>query len=391
MISKEKAAILISPRFSFFISNSRRAFTLVELLVVIAIIGMLIALLLPAVQMAREAARRMQCSNNLKQIGIAVHNFHDSRGGLPPLLILNDTQSITIWTFLLPHLEKQALFEAMPADLNDYPNNAWWNTFSDEEKGSMAVATYLCPSRRGGSNRIVNDTSSAPVYNGFTCDYVAVNSLATRNTSKTTNAERMMRQYNKDTYLGINFSAFRVSLRTSTNNNTWSPRDTLARLEDGTSNQYLFAEKHIPVDRLGICKYGIVSGTTRGAAQEPGIWDCGVQVGRSEDVPLDSSQFANTLMYSPGRFVNTDTHAIARSPSEGVSFGTTRQQNPNLWDVPTSAANRLVSPLGSYHAGGACHHLMGDGSVHAFPPTISRPNVHWPLGCVSDGQAVSYP
>jgi len=87
----------------------KNAFTLVELLVVIAIIGMLIALLLPAVQAAREAARRMQCQNHLRQFGLGVHNFHDTYNGLAPLEVRYAGASVFV--MLMPFMEQMPNYE----------------------------------------------------------------------------------------------------------------------------------------------------------------------------------------------------------------------------------------------------------------------------------------
>jgi prepilin-type N-terminal cleavage/methylation domain-containing protein/prepilin-type processing-associated H-X9-DG protein len=128
--------------------NRRRGFTLIELLVVIAIIAVLIALLLPAVQAAREAARRIQCVNNLKQMGIALHGYHDALSVFPPGYIAagrfvdGETDTSPGWSWasmILPQLDQAPLYAAINVNL---PIQAAANATAV----STAVAAYLCPS-----------------------------------------------------------------------------------------------------------------------------------------------------------------------------------------------------------------------------------------------------
>jgi prepilin-type N-terminal cleavage/methylation domain-containing protein len=121
-----------------------RAFTLVELLVVIAIIGILVALLLPAVQAAREAARRAQCANHFKQIGLGLHNYHDTHQAFPPGNINFGaccmSESYTSWSIsLLPYLEQQTLADR-------YNFNKTNENITNEFVREQHVKTYLCPS-----------------------------------------------------------------------------------------------------------------------------------------------------------------------------------------------------------------------------------------------------
>jgi prepilin-type N-terminal cleavage/methylation domain-containing protein/prepilin-type processing-associated H-X9-DG protein len=251
----------------------RRAFTLVELLVVIAIIGVLVALLLPAVQAAREAARRSSCSNNLKQIGIAVHNHHDTNRALPSAgwewthlpTFRNGTPTIAPeqeagWAFqILPYLEQG----------NIYAGGAGT---SDRDKAvfvtGQTIPTYFCPSRhkpiaglhdKGGNTRMINWATTPPSrvtisgttnilrgmmdYGGSCQDVLQYD----RNIGGVTT--RIVNSDNKGHGPFIRTDFLSTSNAGNAANRTIID---LANVTDGTSNVILVGEKRLPPTEYGV-------------------------------------------------------------------------------------------------------------------------------------------
>lgn len=128
------------------------AFTLVELLVVLAIIAILIALLLPAIQKARESAARISCSNNLKQIGIAIQGYHGANNHLPPAWVAPGNQPGWGWpTFLLPYIEQESLYGIINPDVNRFGTPGGFTTAAQIPGGRSQVPlrVYRCPSDPG--------------------------------------------------------------------------------------------------------------------------------------------------------------------------------------------------------------------------------------------------
>lgn len=161
------------------VSYVRRGFTLVELLVVIAIIAILIALLLPAVQQAREAARRSQCKNNLKQIGIALHNYHEVNRALPPGFIgvdlatrtpnINGMNSFGWGTMILPMLDMVPLYKELntKVSLLDPINNP-----AADAPTRKLLTVFRCPSDSAEDVWELEDTSGNPLITLASANYV---------------------------------------------------------------------------------------------------------------------------------------------------------------------------------------------------------------------------
>ncbi|MGZ8901906.1 MAG: DUF1559 family PulG-like putative transporter [Limisphaerales bacterium] len=214
--------------------GNRPAFTLVELLVVIAIIGVLVALLLPAVQAAREAARRTQCLNHLKQIGLAMHNYNDTFGNLPNS---RRDASYTWMVPILPFMEQPALYEM-------WKQGPGFHTQVQQAREAR-ISTYFCPSRRtAGSAKIVieNMDSSSNVANGTPGDYAVCTGDSAVNGGD-------YWQANPNPANGAFFIWNRMS-PTSPGEPAFKRGVRFPEITDGTSNTLMVGDKHVHIKHL---------------------------------------------------------------------------------------------------------------------------------------------
>lgn len=165
--------------------SSRRGFTLIELLVVIAIIAVLIALLLPAVQQAREAARRTQCKNQLKQLGLALHNYHDTTvNTFPPGYITNagTTAPYLFWgwnVMLLPQMDQAPLYNQLSSGALNFNNGLGYLTTAIAPASTVQsnLAALRCPSDTGTPTTTISTIEGTAV-NGTTAQFGRSNYLA---------------------------------------------------------------------------------------------------------------------------------------------------------------------------------------------------------------------
>jgi prepilin-type N-terminal cleavage/methylation domain-containing protein/prepilin-type processing-associated H-X9-DG protein len=334
----------------------RSGFTLIELLVVIAIIGVLIALLLPAVQAAREAARRMECMNNLKQLGLALSNYHDTIGTLPPTLVVTGSGGNVTWTNeygahprILPYAEQGPLFNAINFDVGMFmPANLTVAT--------THVGLLVCPSE--------DNRTSAP------------GELPAGAKMSVCNYE----------YCEGDWFVFGGTGSTRKNRSAFGPNQCrrLAEFRDGLSQTLWMSE---------------------GKANQPYYRDCPTLANVNDpDVvpPPDADPYAVVPEYRTGcnlrfghnEWVESGVHhagfTTAWPPNKPIRGGPNNEY-PDL-DI-NSSREKLGRPsfaavtARSYHPGGV-NALLGDGSVKFVKSSIN--GVTWrAMGTVAGSEAIS--
>jgi prepilin-type N-terminal cleavage/methylation domain-containing protein len=366
--------------------NRTKAFTLVELLVVIAIIGVLIALLLPAVQAAREAARRMQCSNNLKQLGIAVHNFHDTRNGLPPNTVY-DAHRCTAWGLLYPFIEQPVLYEKVIGPYTSSSacfttTNNWWNWVGLEtQKGFGSVSTYFCPTRRSGINTYPapgvtvtsNSSNTGPNAAGPQGDYGLV--FATLDTYNWFQQNTIT---SPSTHINLHRGPFRIAIAHNFQGGMWSwePRDNFASITDGLSNQFFIGEKHIPFNKVGVCSESDATNDDMLGMADCSLLQTGIH--RSPSIGRALVYYEAASVASTPISVGATEIALCRASD----FAEPRPGPRYAFDSPLRAI-----AFGSYHPG-VCQFVLGDGTVKAVSVTTPTPILRR-LSVKDDGEPVA--
>jgi len=318
-----------------------RAFTLVELLVVIAIIGILVALLLPAIQAAREASRRSSCSNNAKQIGLALHNYHDTHGAFPAgSWIFNNagtgSTSCTStagrrapWTVsILPFIELQSLYDESNLTGEFVCSNAESPTSgANRDVWRQRVATYQCPSFPARSNP--NNHSN----------YYGVMGGGPHGWGYCQSSNSGRRFYRN----GILFQNSDIRL---------------ADVTDGTANTFLVGEQ----------RYQLLDG---GRPDSHWLgWASTIRGGGSSVTGvLAAAQLPINIFNGHGDKYDTTFASSGTPPPQGQGLS--------------------QRSFGSYHPGG-CHFVMADATVRFIPETIDT-NAYYYLAIRDDGEAITPP
>ena len=310
----------------------RSGFTLIELLVVIAIIGVLIGLLLPAVQKVREAANRMKCSNNLKQIGLAVHNYHDTYQYLPVSYIRQDWPTFAV--FLMPFLEQQNAYQLWNPQLRYY-DQANMGVAGDPTRVNFPV--YFCPSRRAPEGfSIENPGTDKDVPSNFTGNPHRPGGLGDYAASHGTDVGTL--DGNGALSIGIVQAAIQPNGTAWTNLTQlflaplgtkitqYSSQTSIALITDGTSNTILIGEKYVRPD---------------------------MRWGKNEDRSIYNGQFARVFRRACGTPTATPTAA---------PFPLVTDLNDS-W-ILTTPVRETFQRFGSWHPG-VCQFVFCDGSVRA--------------------------
>ncbi|MHC2068798.1 DUF1559 family PulG-like putative transporter [Bremerella sp. T1] len=329
----------------------RRGFTLVELLVVIAIIGVLIALLLPAVQQAREAARRMTCSNNLKQLGLALHNYHDTHLSFPYGGQHYITHAGTSWRWsLLPFMEQKAIYDLERAsgyDLDTYAggqSNTDINAYNAETRQlfGLVVEGYVCPSSTEPTLHVPNNSASMQSIGAVTQahHYVGIMGAYPDPAARS------------DTFYALQYGSYATDNGIMTISETKAMRD----VTDGTSNTIIVSEQ---------------SGNTNPNARYRRVSNYHTGWGGISHVgTVDQWRAGSASQHRYGSGLTSVFHSP--NPSS------TGAEADALWDFNT--------PLTSFHPGGVMV-VLADGSVRFITETIPLTTLQ--RLCVrDDGQVV---